>query len=102
MTYGGVLAGFRATTLEGDPVTLVLETLRSDETLDLGVLGVGFGALLALLGLHLTANDELTNLYHVSAFDMQLRLSQQPWEACAGWRRGVEPLGREHSHRLPC
>jgi len=41
-------------------VALVLETLRSDQTLDLGGLGVGLCAL--LLGLNLTADDELANL----------------------------------------
>jgi hypothetical protein len=48
------------TALECDPVTLVLETLRSDQALDLGSLGV---CLLALaLGLDFTTNDELANL----------------------------------------
>jgi hypothetical protein len=42
-------------------VTLVLETLRSNKTLDLGGLGVGLGAL--LLGLDLTADDELADLH---------------------------------------
>lgn len=59
-TYRSVLAGFRPTTLECDPVPLVLETLRGDETLDARSLGVGLRAL--LLGLHLTANDKLADL----------------------------------------
>jgi hypothetical protein len=42
-------------------VTLVLETLRSNKTLDLGGLGVRLCAL--LLGLNLTADDELANLH---------------------------------------
>ena len=47
--------------LQRDSVTLVLETLRSDESLDLGSLGV---RLLALaLGLDLASNDVLSDLY---------------------------------------
>lgn len=46
--------------LECDPVTLVLQTLGSDEPLDLWCLGIWLGAL--LLGLHLTADDELADL----------------------------------------
>jgi hypothetical protein len=48
------------TALECDPVTLVLETLRGDQTLDLRSLGVYFLAL--ALGLDFTTNDELANL----------------------------------------
>jgi hypothetical protein len=59
-TYGCILAGFRPTALEGDSVTLMLEALGSDETLNARSLGVWFGAL--LLWLDLTANDELANL----------------------------------------
>ena len=46
--------------LECDPVTLVLETLRGDQTLDLRSLGVWLLAL--ALGLDFTTNDELANL----------------------------------------
>ena len=59
-TYGGVLAGLCSAALEGETVALVLETLRSDETLDARSLGVWLRAL--LLGLHLTTDDEFTNL----------------------------------------
>jgi hypothetical protein len=41
-------------------MALVLETLRSDQTLDLGGLGVRLRAL--LLGLDLAADNELANL----------------------------------------
>ena len=41
-------------------MSLALETLRSDETLDLGGLGVGLGTL--LLGLYFTADNELADL----------------------------------------
>lgn len=60
-TYGSVLGSLRAAALECDPVALVLEALRSNKTLDLGGLGVGLGAL--LLGLDLTADDELADLH---------------------------------------
>lgn len=61
-TYGGVLGGLGVAALEGHAVTLVLETLRSNEALDTGSLGVGLGTL--LLGLDLAADDELADLYH--------------------------------------
>jgi hypothetical protein len=59
-TYGSILGSLRSAALECEPVTLVLETLRSNKTLDLGGLGVGLGAL--LLGLNLTTDDELADL----------------------------------------
>lgn len=40
----------------------MLQTLGSDQALDLGGLGVGLRAL--LLGLDLTADDELADLYY--------------------------------------
>jgi hypothetical protein len=51
----------------------VLETLRSNQTLDLGGLGVGLGAL--LLGLNLAADDELADLDLLSSAKQALRLS---------------------------
>jgi hypothetical protein len=67
-TYGSILGSLRAAALDCDPVTLVLETLRSNQTLDLGSLGVGLRAL--LLGNDLTADDELADLnLHSSALD---------------------------------
>jgi hypothetical protein len=62
MTYGSVLGGLCAAALECDPVALVLQTLGSNQTLDLGSLGVWLLAL--ALWLDLTTDDELTNLYH--------------------------------------
>lgn len=59
-TYGGILGSLRAATLECDTVALVLQTLGSDQALDLGGLGVGLGTL--LLGLNLAADDELADL----------------------------------------
>ena len=59
-TYGGVLGGFRAATLECDAVALVLQALGGDQALDLGSLGVGLCAL--LLGGNLAADDELADL----------------------------------------
>lgn len=61
-TYGGVLGSLRAAALECDTVALVLETLGSNKTLDLGGLGVGLRAL--LLGLNLAADDKLADLYY--------------------------------------
>lgn len=59
-TYGLILDLLGLAALECDSVALVLETLGSDESLDLGGLGV---RLLALtLGLDLTANDVLADL----------------------------------------
>jgi hypothetical protein len=59
-TYGSILGRLRAAALKCDPVTLVLETLRSNQTLDLGGLGVGLRTL--LLGGNLTTDDELADL----------------------------------------
>lgn len=60
-TYGLVLDLLSLAALEGKTVTLVLETLGSDQSLDLGGLGV---RLLALtLGLDLAADDVLADLF---------------------------------------
>ena len=59
-TYGCVLDTLGLAALECQSAALVLETLRSNETLDLGGLGVGLATL--LLGSHLTANDVLADL----------------------------------------
>lgn len=59
-TYGSLLRSLRTTALKCDSVTLVLQTLRRNKPLDLRSLGVRLGAL--LLGLHLTADDELADL----------------------------------------
>jgi hypothetical protein len=73
VTYGSVLGSLRAAALECDTVALVLETLRSNQTLDLGSLGVGLGTL--LLGLNLAADDELADLDLLSSAKQALRLS---------------------------
>lgn len=60
-TYSLVLDLLGLATLQGDSVALVLQALGSDQALDLGGLGV---RLLALtLGLDLTSNDVLADLY---------------------------------------
>jgi hypothetical protein len=59
-TYGSILGSLRTAALECDAVTLVLKTLRSNQALNLGGLGVWLRAL--LLGLDLTTDDELANL----------------------------------------
>ena len=61
MTYRSILGSFRTTTLESHEMALVLETLRSDETLDTGGLGVGFLAF--GLGLDFATDDELADLH---------------------------------------
>jgi hypothetical protein len=72
-TYGGVLGGLGVAALEGHAVTLVLETLGSDQALDARSLGVGLGTL--LLGLDLTTDDELADLFHNTvSILVQLRL----------------------------
>lgn len=60
MTYGCILGRFGLAALERHSVTLVLETLGGDETLDAGCLGVGFLAF--ALGLDFAADDELADL----------------------------------------
>jgi Kef-type K+ transport system membrane component KefB len=60
-TYSLILDLLGLTALEGDPVALVLETLGSNQTLDLGSLGVGLLAF--TLGLDLSANDVFPDLY---------------------------------------
>jgi hypothetical protein len=59
-TYGSILSVLCAAALECNAVTLMLETLRGDETLDLGGFGIWLCAL--LLGLNLTTDNELANL----------------------------------------
>lgn len=80
-TYGSILGGLCASALEGDSVTLVLETLGSDESLDLGGLSVG---LLVALGLDLAADDELADLKISSvpnSSKLQIRefVHRRPW-----------------------
>jgi hypothetical protein len=72
-TYGSILGSLCAAALECDAVALVLEALGSDQTLDLRGLGVGLCAL--LLGLDLTADDELTDLHMLSIFIPQTQPS---------------------------
>lgn len=61
VTYGLVLDLLGLAALECDAVALVLQTLGSDQTLDLGGLSVRLGAL--LLGLDLSSDDILADLY---------------------------------------
>lgn len=60
MTYGSILGTLSVASLECDTVTLVLETLRGNETLDLWCLGVWLLAL--TLWLDFTTNDKFTDL----------------------------------------
>lgn len=59
-TYSSILSTLSIATLECDTVTLVLKTLRSDQTLNLRSLGVWLLAF--TLGLDLTTDNELTDL----------------------------------------
>jgi len=56
----GILGCFCATTLDCNSVTLVLEALRGDETLNLRCLGVWLCAL--LLGGHFTTDNEFADI----------------------------------------
>jgi hypothetical protein len=61
VTYGSILGLLRITALQCDAVALVLEALRSDQTLDLW--GLGVWLLTLSLWLNLSSNNELTDLY---------------------------------------
>lgn len=77
------LAGsLSATALDGDPVTLALETLRSNQALDLGGLGV---VLLALAG-DGAADDELADV---------VLLVETEEAADLGGTLGTESLGND-------
>jgi hypothetical protein len=89
-TYGGVLGGLGVAALEGHAVTLVLETLGSNQALDARSLGVGLGTL--LLGLDLTADDELADLFHNTvSIQVQLRLGSKDGESLnrRRWKGGT-------------
>jgi hypothetical protein len=59
-TYGSILCSLSITALQRNTMTLVLKTLGSDQSLDLGSLGV---RLLALtLWLDFTTDDKLADL----------------------------------------
>ena len=64
VTYRSILSRFRTTTLESHMVTLMLETLGGDETLDTGSFGVWFLSL--ALRLNLAADDEATDLSKIN------------------------------------
>jgi len=57
---GSILGSLSIATLESEAVTLVLQALRSDQTLDLGSLGVWLLAL--TLRLDLTTDDEFADI----------------------------------------
>ena len=59
-TYGSILGSLSVTALQRNAVALVLETLRGDQSLDLGSLGVWLLAL--TLRLDFTTNDKLADL----------------------------------------
>lgn len=88
VAYRSILRSLRTTALERYPMTLVLQTLRSNKTLDSRSLTVTLRTL--LLWLYLTANDKLANLRIDGQSDSAL--STRPAKAMRG----------AHSHRLPC
>ncbi len=55
---GSILGRLGTSSLDCDSVSLVLHSLRRDESLDLGGLGVWFSTL--FLGLDLSSNDEFS------------------------------------------
>ena len=59
-TYRSILCSLRTTTLDCHQMTFVLETLRGDETLDSGSLGIWFLSL--GLRLDFAADDEAADL----------------------------------------
>jgi len=60
IVIGRILRGLRSPPLKCDPVSLVLDTLGGDETLDLGGFGVWFLAF--TLGLNLSSDNEFSNI----------------------------------------
>jgi hypothetical protein len=60
LAYGSILSPLSITALECDAVTLMLKPLGSDQTLNLGSLGVWLLSL--ALGLDLTTNNEFADL----------------------------------------
>ena len=71
--YGSILDTLTLATLKSNTTTLMLETLRSNETLDFGGFGVWFFAF--TFRLDFAANDEFANLYSSSISILNLALS---------------------------
>ena len=93
-TYGLVLDLLGLAALEGKTVTLVLETLGGDQSLDLGGLGV---RLLALtLGLDLAADDVLADLFIPRRF--RLVVCFQDWCGLYSYSNEGENLGKKIRH----
>ena len=59
-TYGCIFGSLGVAALQGNSVSFMLESLRSDKTLDTGSFGVGFLAF--AFGLDFAANDEFAHL----------------------------------------
>ncbi len=77
-----ILARLGPTALESNSVTLVLETLRSDEALDLGGFGVGFLAF--AFGLDFSADDEFADYVISMSVALPRALMGQKEEGCRG------------------
>lgn len=103
-THSSILGGFGLATLERHSVTLVLETLRGDETLDTGCFGVGFLAF--ALGLDFAADDEFADLAIRTNDQQSTRtpLSQHCQRTTTRRKsdRAQQEGETEHSHHHPC
>jgi hypothetical protein len=75
LTYGLILDLLSLAALESNAVTLVLQALGSDQTLDAGSLGIRPLAL--ALGLDLAANDVLADLSAEEEFHISLHITSQ-------------------------
>ena len=84
-TYSSIFGPFGIAALERDAVTLVLETLRRNQTLDLWCLGVWLFAF--TLWLNFTTDNELADLYSttVLAFHSAHTLHRVSGQAMRGY-----------------
>lgn len=91
-TYSSILTSLSTTTLERDAVALVLQALRSDETLDAGGFGVGLRAF--FLGLDFAADDEFADLCHFHRGQQVLQRSDSASAIEVALRAGEEEYSR--------
>lgn len=94
-TYGSILLSLGVAALERDAVALVLEALGSNQTLDLGSLGVWLLAL--TLWLDFTTDDELSDL-NCSNNSLALRSTHTLYHS---WDRADRRRGYTNVHHLP-
>ena len=99
VTYRSILGSFRTTTLESHMMTLMLETLRSNETLDTRSLGIWFLAF--ALRRNLTTNDEAADLSPNQSAQFHSRSTQSPAMSHGSTRRTREKGRSTHIIILP-